>query len=75
MGMSAGMSAHHSWGFAARREAAMSMAATIHKRTAILRAHKPSGNVCMEISPCKNFARSSAKPRTPTDAPPDCLRC
>jgi len=49
MGMSAGMSAHHSWGFAVRNTAAISMAHTKHKRMAILRAQERSGNMCMRI--------------------------
>jgi len=48
MGMSAGMSAHHSWGFAVRKTAATSMADTTHKRTAILRAHERTGRIRME---------------------------
>lgn len=51
MGMSAGMSAHHSWGFAVRKAAATSMADTTHKRTAILRAHERIGSIRMETSP------------------------
>jgi hypothetical protein len=48
MGMSAGMVAHHSWGFAARKAAATSMAATKHKRIAILSAQERTGRSCMD---------------------------
>jgi hypothetical protein len=51
MGMSTGMSAHQSWGFAVRKAAATSMAHTEHSRTAILNAHDRSGRICMEILP------------------------
>jgi hypothetical protein len=49
--MSAGMIAHHSWGLAVSKAAAASMATTTHKRTAILRAHKPMGNTRMDPPP------------------------
>jgi hypothetical protein len=49
MGMSPGMSAHHSWGFAVRKTTAMLMAHTKQIRMAILRAQV--GSVCMQIDP------------------------
>jgi hypothetical protein len=42
------MIAHHTWGFAARKAAATSMAATEHKRIAILSAQERPGRSCME---------------------------
>jgi hypothetical protein len=49
--MSAGISAHHSRGLAARRAAAASRATTKQRRTAIRRAAEGIGSICIKVSP------------------------
>lgn len=56
IGMRAGMSAHHTRGFAVTKTAATSMAHTEQIRTAILRAQVGSGNVRTKDSSSKRQA-------------------
>ena len=51
MGMSIGMSAHHSWGFAMSKLAVTSIAATRQMRMAILSAHERVDRSCIRIYP------------------------
>jgi len=51
IGMSIGMSAHQSSGFAMNKAAAASIAATTQIRIAILRAHTGTGNIRTKLPP------------------------
>jgi hypothetical protein len=57
IGMSVGMSAHHSVGLAMKRAAAASAATTREIRMAILRAHVGTGSICTEVSPRNRVQR------------------
>jgi hypothetical protein len=60
--MSTGMTAHHSWGFAVKKAAARSMAATKQRRMAILSAQERVDSIRMEISPPKSSVYITAIP-------------
>jgi hypothetical protein len=62
IGMSTGMTAHHSRGFAVKKAAATSMAHTKHRRIAILSAHERVDSIRMEISPPKSSVYVTAIP-------------
>lgn len=51
MGISMGMSAHHTWGFAMSKLAATSIAATKQIRKAILSTHERVDRSCIRIYP------------------------